>query len=106
MAHRPKTPRPARRHRGFTLIEAMLILVIMSVVALGAGIGLQSLARTPNGNEVALATDNAIVDRMEALRATDFAALADRIHAAVSVHTDLAGVLIRIVKPNPPPQVP
>jgi predicted nuclease of predicted toxin-antitoxin system len=35
----------------------------------------------------------------------DRAALADRIHAAVSAHTDLAGVLIRVVKPNPP-QVP
>jgi predicted nuclease of predicted toxin-antitoxin system len=30
------------------------------------------------------------------------AALADRIHAAVCAHRDLAGVLIRIVKPNPP----
>ena len=36
----------------------------------------------------------------------DRAALADRIHAAVSVYANLAGVLIRIVKPNPPPQVP
>jgi len=36
----------------------------------------------------------------------DRAALADRIHAAVSAHSDLAGVLIRIVKPNPPPQAP
>ena len=36
---------------------------------------------------------------------TDFAALADRIHAAVSAYSDLAGVLIRVVKPNPP-QVP
>ncbi|MCE9532467.1 MAG: DUF5615 family PIN-like protein [Planctomycetes bacterium] len=31
----------------------------------------------------------------------DRAALADRINAAVSAYTDLAGVLIRIVKPNP-----
>lgn len=35
----------------------------------------------------------------------DRAALAARIHAAVSAYTDLAGVLIRVVKPNPP-QVP
>src|SRR5205809_861772 len=32
----------------------------------------------------------------------DRASLALRIHAAVSAHTDLAGVLIRIVCPNPP----
>lgn len=36
----------------------------------------------------------------------DRAALADRIHAAVSAYADLAGVLIRIVKPNPQPPVP
>ncbi len=37
----------------------------------------------------------------------DRAALADRIHAAVSAHADLAGQLVRVVKPNPPaPQVP
>jgi hypothetical protein len=35
----------------------------------------------------------------------NYLALADRIHAAVSAHADLAGVLIRVVKPNPP-QVP
>ena|SRR5438477_7504914 len=35
----------------------------------------------------------------------DRAALALRIHAAVSAHSDLAGVLIRVVKPNRP-QVP
>ena len=33
----------------------------------------------------------------------DRAALALRIHAAVSAHPNLAGVLIRIVCPNPPP---
>jgi LmbE family N-acetylglucosaminyl deacetylase len=33
-------------------------------------------------------------------------ALALRIHAAVSAHAVLAGILIRIVCPNPPPQVP
>ena len=37
----------------------------------------------------------------------DFQALADRIHAAVSAHSDLTGQLVRVVKPNPPPpQVP
>ncbi len=35
----------------------------------------------------------------------DYPALADRIHAAVSAYSDLTGVLIRVVKPNPP-QVP
>jgi predicted nuclease of predicted toxin-antitoxin system len=33
-------------------------------------------------------------------------ALALRIHAAVSAYADLAGVLIRVVCPNPPPEVP
>jgi predicted nuclease of predicted toxin-antitoxin system len=35
---------------------------------------------------------------------SDRAALAQRIHAAVSAQADLSGVLIRIVKPNPPAQ--
>ena len=35
----------------------------------------------------------------------DRAALALRIQSAIASHTDLAGVLIRVVKPNPP-QVP
>src|SRR3954452_6170378 len=33
----------------------------------------------------------------------DRSALAQRIHAAVSAHADLAGVLVRIVKPSAPP---
>jgi predicted nuclease of predicted toxin-antitoxin system len=35
---------------------------------------------------------------------SDRAGLALRIHAAVSAHANLTGVLIRIVRPNPPPQ--
>jgi Trk K+ transport system NAD-binding subunit len=36
----------------------------------------------------------------------DFAALATRIHAALAATPITAGLLIRVVKPNPPPQVP
>lgn len=36
----------------------------------------------------------------------DFAALAARIHAALAATPMKAGHLIRVVKPNPPPQAP
>jgi prepilin-type N-terminal cleavage/methylation domain-containing protein len=63
------------RRRGFTLVEAMLVLVVMSIIALAAGVGLQSIARAPAGNDAQLAVDNYIIDKLEALRATDFASL-------------------------------
>lgn len=49
-------------------------------------------AAVPNHSGIVTITDD-----------QDRAALADRIHAAVSAHPDLSGVLIRIVKPNTPP---
>ena len=33
----------------------------------------------------------------------DHQALADRIHAAVAPHPSLAGLLVRVIRPNPPP---
>lgn len=37
---------------------------------------------------------------------TDRTALAARIDAAVAAHASLTGVLVRIVRPNPPPSTP
>ena len=51
-------------------------------------------AAMPNHSDIVTITDD-----------KDRAALALRIHAAVSARSGLAGVLIRIVKPNPPLQV-
>jgi prepilin-type N-terminal cleavage/methylation domain-containing protein len=64
-----------KRRRGFTLVEAMLVLVVMSIIALAAGVGLQSIARAPSGNDAQLVVDNYIMDKLESLRATDFASL-------------------------------
>jgi len=49
-----------RRHiRAFSLIEAMAILVILSIVGVGMGIGLQSASRVPAANEriIAISTE-------------------------------------------------
>ena len=72
-----RTPelRKHRRRRGFTLIEAMFLMTIMSVVALAAGVSLQSLARVPQRNDDQLAIANALVDKIEQLRGTAFPSL-------------------------------
>jgi Tfp pilus assembly major pilin PilA len=51
--------------RGLTLVEAMFLMVIMSIVAVGAGIGLQSVAKVPTATDLVLATDNAILSTIE-----------------------------------------
>ena len=63
------------RQSGFTLLEAVIMTVILSIVAVGAGIGLQSLAKVPNRNEQMLLSSNQMIDRMEQLRGTTFANL-------------------------------
>ena len=67
MRHRPK---PAR---GFTLIEAMFLLVVLSIVAVGAGIGLQSVAKVPANTDQIMAINNAIVDSIEQWKAKAWA---------------------------------
>jgi hypothetical protein len=39
-------------------------------------------------------------------RDPDFSAVADRVHDAISVLPTLTGQLIRVIRPNNPPQVP
>ena len=56
----------------FTLIEAMVLLVIMSIVTVAAGVSLQGLSQSPKGNDFQLAVNNAIVSKMEEVRALDF----------------------------------
>ena len=74
---------------------------------LARGIELGRVVLTKNRNDFHH-LHAAVPDHLGIVTITDDknrAALADRIHAAVSAHSDLAGVLIRVVKPNPP-QVP
>lgn len=70
-----------RRHRNilpraFTLMEAMLALVTLSIIGLGAGIGLQSVAKADSGIEDRLFTSSQIISTLENLRDTPYASLA------------------------------
>jgi Tfp pilus assembly major pilin PilA len=59
--------------RGVTLIEAMFLMVIMSVVAVGAGIGLQSVAKVPTSTDLVLATNCAVLSTIEQWKAKAWA---------------------------------
>jgi type II secretory pathway pseudopilin PulG len=65
---------PSRR-RAATLIEAIFVMVIMTIISMGTGVALQTLARTPAAANRTLATSNLLIDKMEQLRALGFTAL-------------------------------
>jgi Tfp pilus assembly protein PilE len=63
-------------HRGVTLVECMLLVVIMGIVSLGFGIALQSSSRIPDGVDERLAIHTFLVEKMEDLASLNFGALA------------------------------
>src|SRR4051812_35076641 len=69
----PASHRHARR--GLTMIEAMLLLVVMSIVAVGAGVGLQAVAKVPAQTDEILAINSEVIDRMEQMKATAWASM-------------------------------
>ena len=66
------------RNSGFTLIEAIMLMVIVGIVGLASGIGLQAFAKTPTQTNQPLALNAECVSRMEQMRATDFASLSTK----------------------------
>ena len=70
-----------RRNLGFTLIEAIILVVIVGIVGVGAGVGLQAVAKTPTQTNQVLAANAECVNRMEQMRSTDFASLSTRASA-------------------------
>jgi type II secretory pathway pseudopilin PulG len=62
-----------RKHYGFTLIEAMLLLVILSIIAVAAGVGLQAVAKVPARTDDMMAANSVMVSAMEQVRAGLFA---------------------------------
>src|SRR4051812_16312901 len=77
--------------RGLTLIEAILLVLVMSIVSLGASIGLQSVAKVPTQADLPLALNAAALDRMEQMRATPWAGLAAK---ATALTNTSPGILI------------
>jgi len=78
--------RYSRPHaRGLTLLEAMILMCIMTVVALGFGIGLQANARVPAVVEQRLAIHTRLVEKMEELSTLGFDTLAANVGLSDSV---------------------
>lgn len=58
-----------RNPRALTLVEAMLLLVIISVVAVAAGVGLQAVAKVPAATDNTMAVNTVLVSVVEQTRA-------------------------------------
>ncbi|HVT83407.1 MAG TPA: prepilin-type N-terminal cleavage/methylation domain-containing protein [Phycisphaerae bacterium] len=58
--------------RGATLMEAMVVVVIVGVVALGFGISLQSNARIPSAVDKRLTIHTFLVEKMEDIASMSF----------------------------------
>jgi hypothetical protein len=65
----------SHHRRAFTLLEAMVVLTMMSFVVLGGGVGLQSLAGAGKTNGILLWESNQVASTVEALRATAYASV-------------------------------
>jgi prepilin-type N-terminal cleavage/methylation domain-containing protein len=61
--------------RGFTLVEAMVLMVILSIVAVAAGVGLQAVAKVPTAVDQKMAINNAVVDYLEQWKAKSWATM-------------------------------
>jgi len=65
-----KMKRRAHDKFGFTLIEALILMVLVSIVAVGVGVGLQSTAHFAEANDTALALSAELNGEAEYWRAT------------------------------------
>jgi type II secretory pathway component PulJ len=68
--------RPPSSSRAFTLLEAMLALVTLTIIGLGAGVGLQAVSKSDAALEDRLFVSAQIVSTLENLRDTAYASLA------------------------------
>ena len=59
-----------RQRGGFTMIEAMILMTILSIVAVAAAVGLQSTVRGPEVMNDSLAIDRAIATQIDLLKQT------------------------------------
>ena len=53
-----------RQSRGLTLVEAILLLVIVSIVAVAAGVGLQAVVKVPGKTDDMMAINSVLVKGM------------------------------------------
>ena len=60
------------RSRAFTLIEVMFLMVILSIVAIAAAVGLQSSARLPEATDRVLAVSSELNSEIDSWRSVAF----------------------------------
>jgi type II secretory pathway pseudopilin PulG len=58
-----------RKTAGFSLLEAVILVTIMSIVAVAAGVGLQSIVRIPKAADSVLAINRQLASDLEQLKA-------------------------------------
>ncbi len=64
------------KNRGLSLLEALILVVIVSLVAVGAGVGLQSIVRIPPAMDSILAINRQMASDMDSMKATAWASMA------------------------------
>ncbi|MGN6367832.1 MAG: type IV pilus modification PilV family protein [Phycisphaerae bacterium] len=84
MKHPPTHPHP----RGFTLLEALLLVVILGISGAAIGRALAAMTKTPEQNNNRLAAEAALLDKMESLRGTPWPQLAADANQPTSAFTD------------------
>jgi type II secretory pathway pseudopilin PulG len=66
-----------RQHRrGISLLESLVLVVILSIVATGAGQSLLAITKIPVQTDATLLEENALVSKMEQMRGVSFDNLA------------------------------
>jgi type II secretory pathway pseudopilin PulG len=58
--------------RGVTLLESLVLVVILAIVAAGAGQSLQAITKIPSQTDATLVDENALVSKLEQMRSVSF----------------------------------
>jgi type II secretory pathway pseudopilin PulG len=74
------------KRRGITLLESLVLVVILSIVATGAGQSLLAITKIPTQTDAMLVEENALVSKMEQMRSVSFDNLT--IGTAVTPYSD------------------
>ena len=63
-------------HRGFSLMEVLVLVVVIAIVGAGAGRALQTVARTPVITDQTYQVETQLISKMESIRAMTFDSIA------------------------------
>ncbi len=89
--------------RAYTLIEALLMVVILSIISIPVGNALVAAARNSEGNENTLAIDTALSSQMEILRATYASKALGSQTSSITIGNNTYTMTVDIEKADPDP---